>query len=114
MGVMGRSVLGGFVIGTALAFALFTTLLFIGATSSDSVLASLLASLIVALPVGGVPGTVIGLAVGGIRKSNQRALPPPPMPVQMSRPLYVPTTPADQWSAVVARCEESVRRVAAV
>ncbi|PRY43461.1 hypothetical protein [Umezawaea tangerina] len=112
MGVMGRSVLGGLVIGIALAFTLFTVMLLTDVSApGGNVAASLFASLIVAVPVGGVPGTFIGLVVGGIRKSNQRTL-PPPMPAP--RPLYVPTTPADQWSAVVARCEESVRRVAAV
>ncbi|WNV91000.1 hypothetical protein [Umezawaea sp. Da 62-37] len=115
MGVMGRSVLGGLAIGIALMFTLFTIMLLSDASApGGNVAASLFASLIVSVPVGGVPGTVIGLAVGGIRRANRRALPPPQMSMPMPRPLYVPTTPADQWSAVVARCEESVRRVAAV
>jgi len=109
---MGRSVLAGLAIGIAVMFTLFTLLLLTPSSYSGGVAASLLASLFVAIPVGGIPGTLLGLLVGSIRKSNQRALPPPP-PVH-PRPLYVPTTPSDQWSSVVARCEESVRRVVAV
>ncbi|HWO68020.1 MAG TPA: hypothetical protein VNO31_49095 [Umezawaea sp.] len=109
---MGRSVLAGLAIGIAVMFTLFTLLLLTPSSYSGGVAASLLASLFVAIPVGGIPGTLLGLLVGSIRKSNRRALPPPP-PVH-PRPLYVPTTPSDQWSSVVARCEESVRRVVAV
>jgi hypothetical protein len=109
---MGRSVLVGLAIGIAVMFTLFTLML---TTSSveGGIAASLIASLFVAIPTGGIPGSLLGLLVGAIRKSNQRSLPPPPPP-QYPRPLYVPSVPADQWSAVVARCEESVRRVAAV
>jgi hypothetical protein len=112
MGVMGRSVLAGLAIGIAVMFALFSIMLFTASPDGGSVAASLIASLFVAIPTGGIPGTLLGLLVGAIRKSNQRVLPPPP-PVY-PRPLYVPTTPSDQWSSVVARCEESVRRVVAV
>jgi hypothetical protein len=112
MGVMARSVLAGLAIGIAVMFTLFLLLLTAPSTpENSSIAASVFAALLVAIPVGGIPGTFLGLLVGGIRKSNQRVLPPPPPP---PRPLYVPSTPADQWSAVVARCEESVRRVAAV
>jgi hypothetical protein len=106
---MGRSVLGGLAIGTAVVFTLITVFLVIGSDSNSSVAVSLLAALMVSVPLGGIPGLLMGTLTGYVRKSNQRALPPPP-----PRPLYVPSTPADQWSAVVARCEESVRRVVAV
>ena len=109
---MGKSVLAGLAIGVAVMFTLFTLLLLTPSSYEGSIAASLLASLFVAIPVGGIPGTLLGLLVGAIRKSNQRALPPPPP--AYPRPLYVPTTPTDQWSSVVARCEESVRRVVAV
>ncbi|MCS7484367.1 hypothetical protein ACFFQW_34125 [Umezawaea endophytica] len=110
---MARSVLAGLAIGIAVMFTLFTLLLLTPSSYEGSIAASLFASLFVAIPTGGIPGTLLGLLVGAIRKSNQRALPPPPPPVH-ARPLYVPATPADQWSKVVARCEESVRRVVAV
>lgn len=110
---MARSVLGGLAIGIAVMFTLFTLMLVAPSSESGNVVASLLAALIVAVPLGGIPGTLLGLLVGSIRRSNQRVLLPPPLPPQ-PRPLYVPATPADQWSKVVARCEESVRRVLAV
>ncbi len=108
---MARSVLAGLAIGIAVMFGLFMLML-TTSTSDGGVVTSVFASLFVAIPVGGVPGTLLGLMVGAIRKSNQRATPLPPP--QYPRPLYVPTTPADQWSGVVVRCEESVRRVKAV
>ena len=111
---MGRSVLAGLAIGIAVMFTLFTLLLLTPSSYEGSIAASLLASLFVAIPTGGIPGTLLGLLVGAIRRSNQRALPAPPPPALYPRPLYVPTTPSDQWSSVVARCEESVRRVVAV
>ncbi|HEX6346405.1 hypothetical protein [Umezawaea sp.] len=111
---MARSVLGGLAIGIAVMFTLFTLMLVAPSNESGSVVASLVAALIVSVPLGGIPGTLLGLLVGSIRRSNQRVLLPPPPPPPQPRPLYVPATPADQWSKVVARCEESVRRVLAV
>ncbi|MFD9736053.1 hypothetical protein [Umezawaea sp. NPDC059074] len=114
MGVVGRSVLWGLAIGSGAVFLFFGLIMMVSTAPYDNFAASLVALLIMSAMFGGVPGTLIGLLVGSIRNSNQKRFPPPPPPLPYPRPLYVPTTPADQWSAVVARCEESVRRVAAV
>lgn len=109
---MAKSVLGGLLIGAAAAFAVFMALAVLGtASENDNIFISGIAALILAIPIGGAPGLLVGLLVGAVRNSGQKRLPPPPPP---PRPLYVPATPADQWSAVVVRCEESVRRVIAV
>jgi hypothetical protein len=52
---------------------------------------------------GGAPGAAIGLGMGVVLHRHEKRFP--------SRPL---SPPVDRWSAVVARCEHSVRRVAAV
>src|SRR3954470_15557579 len=111
MGVVGRSVLWGLAIGSGAVFLLFGLMMLVASGPENNVAANVFALLIMSALFGGVPGTLIGLLVGAVRNSNQRQLPAPLPP---PRPLYVPSTPADQWSAVVARCEESVRRVAAV
>jgi len=108
MGVLGRSVLWGLAIGSAAMFLLFGLVMVTSGGPYSNAVANFFMLLFMAGFIGGGPGTLIGLLVGTVRNSNQKRLPPPP------RPLYVPTTPADQWSSVVARCEESVRRVAAV
>jgi hypothetical protein len=107
MGVVGRSVLGGAVIGSGVVGLLFAAVMIFSGAPNGNVFVNILVLLISTALVGGGPGLVIGLLIGLVRKSIRKKASPPP------RPLYVPTAPADQWSAVVARCEESVRRVAA-
>ena len=107
MGVVGRSVLGGVVIGSGVVGLLFAAVMIFSGVPNGNVFVNILVLLISTALVGGGPGLVIGLLIGLVRKSIRKKVSPPP------RPLYVPTAPADQWSAVVARCEESVRRVAA-
>ncbi len=109
---MGRSVLWGLLIGTAL----MTTLIMLGTTLSSpddvtgvSIAASLVASGIVGVFLGGIPGTLIGLVVGVARR-RRPALPPPPPP----RSTLPPPPPVnDRWSAMAGRCELAVRRVGA-
>jgi hypothetical protein len=105
---MGRAALWGLVIGTAL----MTTLVMFGLAlpSSDdddnvAVVASLIASGMFGVVLGGVPGTVVGLVIGALRRRPRPAIPrlPPPPP---------PPPPAnDRWSAMVGRCELAVHRV---
>jgi hypothetical protein len=108
---MGRSVLWGLAIGFGVVFLLFGLIMLTTSGPENSVALNVVALLVMSALFGGAPGTLIGLLVGAVRNSNQKRLPPPLPP---PRSLYVPSTPADQWSGVVARCEESVRRVAAV
>jgi hypothetical protein len=107
MGVVGRSVLGGWAIGLGVTGLLFGAVMVFSEAPDENVIVNILVLLISVVLVGTGPGLLIGLLVGLVRRSVGKQTPPPP------RALYVPTTPADQWSAVVARCEESVRRVAA-
>lgn len=111
MGVVARSVLGGLAIGSAAVFLLFGLVMLADGGPYNNPAANFFMLLFMSAFFGGGPGTLVGLLVGTVRNSSQKRLPPPLPP---PRPLYVPSTPADQWSAVVARCEESVRRVVAV
>jgi hypothetical protein len=107
---MGRAALLGFVIGTAL----MTVLLMVGLVSSDDDpggmwLASFIASGMVGVLMGGIPGTLIGLVVGAVRRRSGQALPPPPPPRPL--PLPPPSPPVnDRWAAMLGRCELAVRR----
>ena len=103
--------LWGLAIGSGAVFLFFGLLMVVASGPETSVGATVVGLLFMSGFFGGVPGTLIGLLVGSVRNSNQKRLPAPLPP---PRPLYVPSAPADQWSAVVARCEESVRRVNAV
>lgn len=107
---MGRSALWGMLIGWALMVVLLTT----GITLSDAddssaaeVTGTFIGSMIIGAPLGALPGTLVGLMVGAIRRRPQPVLPPPAFPPPL------PPPPNDRWSAMVARCELSVRRVAA-
>ncbi|WP_033436642.1 hypothetical protein [Saccharothrix sp. NRRL B-16314] len=105
---MGRAALWGFVIGSAL----MTTLLLVGLVSSDDDpggmwLASFIASGMVGVLMGGIPGTLIGLVVGAVRRRPRPVLPPmPPPPL----PPLPPPPVNDRWAAMVGRCELAVRR----
>jgi hypothetical protein len=70
-----------------------------------NIIVNTIATLFKAAFIGGTPGLMLGVVVGLARE----VLPRPAAP----RPLHVPTRPSDQWSMVVARCEQSVQRVAA-
>ncbi|MFD0199293.1 MULTISPECIES: hypothetical protein [Saccharothrix] len=108
---MGRSALWGLLIGTAL----MTTLILFGLAlpSSDDDgdpmwAATFIASGMVGVVMGGIPGTLIGLVVGAVRRRRPAIAPLPPMPM----PLPPPPPPLnDRWSAMVGRCELAVRRV---
>ncbi|MBB5806298.1 hypothetical protein F4560_006066 [Saccharothrix ecbatanensis] len=106
---MGRAALLGFVIGTAL----MTVLLMVGLVSSTndgsaaSWVGTLIASGMVGVVMGGIPGTLVGVVVGAVRRRSRPALPlfvPPPPP------LPPPPPPNDRWAAMVGRCELAVRR----
>lgn len=106
MGVVGRSVLYGLLCG----FGLMLTLLIFGFVLADTdpksnVFVNLIAAVFTAALLGCAPGALVGLVVGLVRKSVRRPAAP--------RPLYTPSRPSDRWSMVVARCEQSVQRVAA-
>lgn len=109
---MGRSALWGLLIGTVLMTALFMFGIALPTADVDSgvnVAASLIASGMMGVVMGGVPGTLIGLVVGAVRRPRQAL--PPPRPQQLPPPP--PPPPNDRWSAMVARCELSVNRVRA-
>ncbi|ONI82498.1 hypothetical protein ALI22I_41290 [Saccharothrix sp. ALI-22-I] len=107
---MGRAALWGLLIGTTL----MTTLIMFGfATSPENgsgvpLVASFIASGMFGVVMGGIPGTLIGLVVGAVRRRPQPVLPPPPPP-----PLAPPPPMHDRWAAMVGRCELAVRRVGA-
>ncbi len=121
--------LGGLAGGTLLMLLLFGG---VGITG----VSGLIAALIVSGVVGGLPGAVIGLSIGAVRRRDsvtrlpphpqwpapgaQRFPQPPPpvVPPLMTPPPVAPPPPAraasmDRWGAMVGRCELSVQRVAA-
>lgn len=101
---MGRAALWGFIVGTVLMT--FVVLLGIAVPSDTDdnapLVVSFIASGIFGVGLGGIPGTLIGLMVGAIRR--RPALPPPP-------PMPPLPPPNDRWTAMVGRCELAVRRV---
>ncbi|WP_157767942.1 hypothetical protein [Actinosynnema pretiosum] len=125
---MSRWVLGGLAGGTLLMLLLFGG---VGITG----VSGLIAALIVSGVVGGLPGAVIGLSIGAVRRRDsvtrlpphpqwpapgaQRfPQPPPPVVPPLMTPPPVAPPPAraasmDRWGAMVGRCELSVQRVAA-
>ncbi|WP_367134665.1 hypothetical protein [Saccharothrix sp. HUAS TT1] len=110
---MGRSALWGLIIGTALMTALIMLGIALPSASEDEaappLAATFVASGILGVMLGGVPGTLVGLIVGSVRRRRPALLPPAPM----MAPLPPPPAPNDRWSAMVARCELAVRRVGA-
>ncbi|ATE57528.1 hypothetical protein CNX65_32955 [Actinosynnema pretiosum] len=120
--------LGGLAGGTLLMLLLFGG---VGITG----VSGLIAALIVSGVVGGLPGAVIGLSIGAVRRRDsvtrlpphpqwpapgaQRfPQPPPPVVPPLMTPPPVAPPPAraasmDRWGAMVGRCELSVQRVAA-
>ncbi|WP_153278812.1 hypothetical protein [Saccharothrix syringae] len=103
---MGRSALWGLLLGTTLMTALFLVgFAAPGDREGAQVVAGFIAATIMGTLFGGIPGTLIGVVVGAVRRRPPPVLPPPmpPPPVVLN----------DRWSAMVARCELSVRRVAA-
>ena len=105
MGVVGRSVALGALYGFGVALTLVVAVLVFGGPSNSSIFVSIIAGLLLAAMMGIVPGMLVGLVVGLVRKSVRGPAAP--------RPLYTPSRPSDRWSMVVARCEQSVQRVAA-
>ncbi|MFT7836328.1 hypothetical protein Q5530_09265 [Saccharothrix sp. BKS2] len=106
---MGRSALWGLLIGWALMVVLLTTSLVLSdddGSSAGELMGTFIGASIMAGPLGGLPGTLVGVIVGAARRRPQPALVPPAPP-----PVRLP--PNDRWSAMVARCELSVRRVSA-
>ncbi|MFD1146872.1 hypothetical protein [Saccharothrix hoggarensis] len=111
---MGRAALLGFLIGTVL----MTVLIAAGVSTSDpdprgvaELFGVFIASTIFGVVMGGLPGTLVGLVVGAVRRRGRPGLPPPP---HLSHPLPPPPPRAnDRWSAMVGRCELSVQRVRA-
>lgn len=105
---MGRSALWGLLIGWVLMTVLLT--MSISLTDDEDargveLIGHFIGASIVGAPLGGVPGVLVGVLVGAARRRRQPVLPPPPPP---------PPVPVnDRWSAMVSRCELSVRRVAA-
>ncbi len=117
---MGRSVLLGLLIGTlAMASFLVLVLLADGAPSSSPI-ATLFALGFMSVAMGGVPGTLIGVVVGAVKKSRRPAYPlpppaypPPAYPLPVAQPVPPPVA-TDRWAALVARAELSVGRVHSV
>ncbi|NGY58764.1 hypothetical protein G7043_07465 [Lentzea sp. NEAU-D13] len=114
MGVVVRSALWGAAVGTLL-MGVLTTIIDLTVPSDrppSPVFITVIAIAAIALAFGGVPGAVVGIGVGFIRRSIQR--PGQQRPGQ-PRPAYLPMPqqPYDMWSELVERCAESTRRVAA-
>ncbi|KJK52864.1 hypothetical protein UK23_02600 [Lentzea aerocolonigenes] len=108
MGVVIRSALWGAAVGTVLVGGLAA--LVDAAYPSDrpsSAFVTVLAIMVFGVTFGGLPGGLVGMGIGFIRRSLQR----PAMPRIAYPPI--PQQPYDMWSELVERCAESTRRVAA-
>ncbi|MFJ5993006.1 hypothetical protein [Lentzea sp. NPDC092896] len=109
MGVVVRSTLWGAGIGALLMGALTTAVeVSVPSENPSSLPVTIIAILAIVFMFGAIPGGVLGIAVGFIRRSAQR-------PSQIQRPMHppLPQQPYDMWSDLVERCAESTRRVAA-
>ncbi len=107
MGVVVRSAFWGAVAGTVLVgvFAVIVDQSAPDKTPNPAYITFIVLGLF-ALLFGGLPGTMVGIAVGFVRRAVRPA---------QSRPVHlpIPQQPYDMWSELVERCAESSRRVAA-
>ncbi|WP_158845108.1 hypothetical protein [Saccharothrix deserti] len=108
---MGRAALWGLLIGTVLMTILVMFGLALPSSSDENdvpLVVTFVAAGMFGVVMGGVPGTLVGLVVGAVRRRRPvlPPLPPPPPP-----PPAPPVN--DRWAAMVGRCELAVRRVRA-
>lgn len=102
MGVFARSLLAGVLFGSACMGLLAVVAVLVGGTDGNGLGYVVFAILLFAGVFGGIPGAVVGTIVGLVRRAASR---PKPVPA-----VFVGV---DMWSAMVDRCAESTRRVAA-